>query len=62
MKFAACLAAGLLTALLCADDVDDLVRKEMETRRIPGMSVLITQDDKVIKRAAYGKAGQALPI
>jgi CubicO group peptidase (beta-lactamase class C family) len=62
MKLAACLAAASLSVLAWADDVDDLIRKEMETRRIPGMSVLITQDDKVIKRSAYGKADLELDV
>jgi CubicO group peptidase (beta-lactamase class C family) len=62
MKLAACLAVGLLTSLVSADEVDDLIRKEMASARIPGMSVLITQDDKVIKRTAYGKADLELDV
>ena len=62
MKFAACLAVGLLCSLLLADDVDDMIRKEMAAARIPGMSVLITQNDKVIKRTAYGKADLELDV
>src|SRR5688500_2959515 len=62
MKFAVCLTFGLLTALTCADNVDDLIQKEMAAARIPGMSVLITQNDKVIKRTAYGKADLELDV
>ena len=62
MKFAATLALGLLASLSFADDVDDLIKREMDAARIPGMSVLITQDDKVIKRAAYGKADLELDV
>ena len=62
MRFALCLSAALLTVFSWADDVDHLIKKEMETRNIPGMSVLITQDDKLIKRAAYGKADLELDV
>lgn len=62
MKFAACLTAALCFAHSWADDVDDLIRREMEARRIPGMSVLIIQNDQVIKRAAYGKADLELDV
>ncbi|MBV6459790.1 MAG: D-aminopeptidase [Fimbriimonadaceae bacterium] len=62
MKFAVCMTAAFLAALSWADDVDDLIRKEMDARRIPGMSVLITKDDKLIKRAAYGKADLELDV
>lgn len=39
-----------------ADEVDDLIKKEMEARHIPGMSVLVTKNDQVVKRSAYGIA------
>lgn len=34
----------------------------MELRSIPGMSVLVTQDDKLVKRTAYGKADLELDV
>jgi len=62
VKFAACVTVALLGVLAWADDVDDLIKRQMEALRIPGMSVLITQDDKLIKRAAYGKADLELDV
>lgn len=56
MKCSLWLGALALVCLSRADEVDDLVKKEMEVRAIPGMTLLITRDDKVIKRAAYGMA------
>lgn len=49
----ACLAALVLWTP--ADDpVDELVKAEMARAGIPGVALLITQDDKVVKEAAYG--------
>lgn len=62
MKLAACLTFAVLAAFSWSDKVDDLIRNEMKTRGIPGMSVLITRDDKLIKRAAYGKADLELDV
>ena len=56
MKTPFLVAALTLLTLARADEVDDLIKKEMETRSIPGMTILITKDDQVIKRSAYGKA------
>ena len=46
---------GLLFASVApAQDIDALVQAEMKARKIPGLSLVITKDDKVIKRAVYG--------
>ncbi len=62
MKRALWIFLALATSLVRADEVDDLINKEMTARNIPGMSILITQNDKVIKRAAYGKANIELDV
>ncbi len=47
---------ALATTLSHADKVDDLVRAQMKAQQIPGFSLLITKNDKVIRRSVYGKA------
>lgn len=49
----AALGAPLLSF---ADRIDDLVGKDLERFKIPGISLAIVQDGKVVKRAAYGVA------
>jgi len=39
-----------------ADEVDDLVRAEMELQKIPGLSIAVVRDGKIIKEAGYGLA------
>lgn len=52
-----------LTALtLRADQVDDYVQAQMKQRRIPGLAVVIVQDGKAIKQAAYGLANVELQV
>lgn len=62
MRRALGFALCLLSSPCLADDVDDLIKHEMDVRHIPGMSVLVTKDDKVVKRAAYGKASLELDV
>jgi CubicO group peptidase (beta-lactamase class C family) len=42
--------------LLRADDVDDLVTAHMRSRHIPGLSLVVVREGKVIKASAYGLA------
>ena len=54
-----CLA--LLSAFLCvgpahADRLDDALLAEMKRRHVPGLSVLVLKDGKVIKEQGYGLA------
>lgn len=37
-----------------ADDLDDFIRKQMQKRRIPGLSIAIIQDSKIVRAAGYG--------
>ncbi|PXX41413.1 serine hydrolase domain-containing protein [Undibacterium pigrum] len=39
-----------------ADTVDDYVRAEMQKRHIPGMTVAVLRDNKLIKESTYGLA------
>lgn len=48
--------SALLISQVRADAVDDLMAQQMKALNIPGVSILITKDDQVIKRAAYGKS------
>lgn len=53
------LASVLAFATFCqarADKVDDFIQAEMARQSIPGVAVVITKDDKVVKSAAYGVA------
>lgn len=37
-----------------ADDLDDFIRSQMQKRRIPGLSLAIIQDGKIVKAQSYG--------
>lgn len=54
--------SALLFANAHADATDDLIEKQMKAMNIPGMSLLITKDDQVVKRSAYGKASIELDV
>ncbi len=45
-----------LASVSFADKVDDIVRKEMETRKVQGAVVAVIKNGKVAKKAAYGYA------
>ena len=59
---AALLALTLIPTFALADEVDDLIQAEMKARQIPGASLLVTKDDKVIRRSVYGKANVELSV
>ncbi|MBL8061093.1 MAG: beta-lactamase family protein [Chthonomonas sp.] len=44
----------LLASASYAQDIDAVVNAEMKARKIPGLSLVITKGDKVIKRSVYG--------
>lgn len=56
------LLAICLPCLAAADKVDDLMKVEMKRENIPGAVVLITKDDKQVKRSAYGLADLELGV
>lgn len=45
-----------------ADPVDDLVRQEMHTHRIPGVALVVIKAGREIKTAAYGLANLELSV
>lgn len=61
-SFALFALASLFVSQARADATDDLIAKQMQTMKIPGLSLLITQKDQVVKRAAYGKANLELDV
>jgi len=52
------LSSGLVIVALSgaarADKIDDVVRAELEKRKVPGLSLAIIQDGKIVKVKAYG--------
>lgn len=52
------LALTALSIAVQADAVDDYVRSEMQRQHIPGLSLAVVKDGKVIKAAGYGIAVQ----
>jgi D-alanyl-D-alanine carboxypeptidase len=51
-----CLLLFLFTAVLSADEADDFVKAEMERQNIPGLSLAVVKEGKVIKAQGYGLA------
>lgn len=49
-------ALCLLSPLVCADPIDDFVAKQMKAFGVPGVSVAVLKDGKVVKAAGYGYA------
>ena len=57
------LAGALLApSLTRADRVDDYIKGEMDTHRIPGVALVIIQNGKTVKTAAYGLANLELNV
>ena len=44
------------SGLAHADEVDDFIRAEMTTRKLPGLQLAIVRDSEIIKVASYGLA------
>lgn len=52
----ALLSALLLAGAVRADSLDDALLKEMRLRHVPGLSVLVIKDGKVLREKGYGLA------
>ena len=54
----------LLTAAVAvrADKVDDYVKAEMQKQHIPGLSLAVVKDGKIIKAEGYGLANVELNV
>jgi CubicO group peptidase (beta-lactamase class C family) len=57
---AAFLVASLLAPAAAADPVDDYVRAQMKSRRIPGVSLAVVKGGQVVKAEGYGLASLEL--
>lgn len=55
-----CLVA--LTNHLCADQIDNYVKQQMQQHHIPGLSLAIVKDGKIIKAKGYGLANVELNV
>ena len=44
------------TAVVRADDLDDYIKVEMHRKRIPGLSIAIVREGKVVRAKGYGSA------
>ena len=49
-------ALCLLAYGVKADDIDDLVRAQMDKQHVPGLALAVVKDGKIIKAQAYGVA------
>jgi CubicO group peptidase (beta-lactamase class C family) len=56
------IALAAFAVVLYADPVDDYVNAEMKKQNVPGLTLEIVKDGKVIKRSAYGKADLELDV
>jgi D-alanyl-D-alanine carboxypeptidase len=45
-----------------ADATDDYVHRQMEKKKIPGLTIAVIRDGHVVKEAAYGKASLELKV
>lgn len=60
--------AVMHTATVCAaepsssDDVDQIVKQYMQEKKIPGVSVAIVKDGKLVKESSYGLASVELAV
>lgn len=60
MRLASVLAALSLAVAASADPVDDYVRAQLGARHLPGVSLAVVQDGKIVKAAGYGLASLEL--
>ena len=49
------LAATCVLSLAAADPVDDYVRAQMKARQLPGVSLAVVKDGRMVKAAGYGR-------
>jgi len=61
-------AVSALTLVLVAaavaqeDRVDDFIKRQMQSQKIPGLSVVVVRDGKVVKAQGYGLANRSLKV
>jgi CubicO group peptidase (beta-lactamase class C family) len=57
-----CLALSVVAAAAQSDAIDDYVRGEMDRRHIPGLSLAVVRNGKVVKLGHYGLANVELNV
>ncbi len=60
--FFALIILAAVSVLVQADKVDDYVKAEMQRQHIPGLSVAVVKDGKIIKAEGYGLANVELNV
>lgn len=58
----ALLVAGSLVQAARSDEIDDYVNAEMQTRHIPGVSLAVLKEGKIVKAQGYGLANVELNV
>ena len=53
-RFAAIAILVIWVRVVHADQVDDFVNSEMKRQHIPGLSLAVVQDGKIVKEKGYG--------
>lgn len=61
-RFCAFVLLLTLSAAVRADKVDDYVKAQMERQHIPGVSIVVIKDQKIVKSAGYGLANVELNV
>ncbi len=56
------LVLSISSGILHADGVDDYVKAQMQKRQIPGLSLAVIKDEKVVKTQGYGFASLELQV
>ena len=58
--FVLTLCVAGMTSTAAADPVDDYVRSQLKVRHLPGVSVAVVKDGRIVKAAGYGLASLEL--
>lgn len=62
VHFFACVLLLTLSVAVQADGVDDYVKAQMERQHVPGISIVVIKDQKIIKSMGYGLANVELNV
>src|SRR5687767_11669315 len=62
LKFKIILITGVLTGSLWADPVDDCAQRHLKRNNVPGISLAVLKEGKVIKAEGYGLGNLELSV
>jgi D-alanyl-D-alanine carboxypeptidase len=62
VHFLACVLLLTISVAVQADKVDEYVKAQMERQHIPGVSIVVIKDQKIIKSMGYGLANVELNV